>query len=170
MATTAEGSRARRRRKGSSGRDSGSATVEVVLLTPLLIGLLFLVVLCGRLVSAQLDLDTAAHEAARAASLDRTVPAAQHDAAAAVTDTLAARHLTCQHPTLTLDTDGLQPGGIVTATVGCTVPLSDLALVGVPGARQLTAKAVSPIDQWRADGGPRGGSPGVSAFNVEVWP
>jgi Flp pilus assembly protein TadG len=142
----------RRRTKGSSRSDDGSATVEVALLAPLLIGLLLMVVLCGRLVSAQLDLDDAAHAAARAASLARILTDAQHDATAAVTDTLATRQLTCQHPTLALDTDGLRPGGVVTATVGCTVPLADLALIGVPGSRHLTAEAVSPIDQWRAAG------------------
>jgi hypothetical protein len=45
--------------------------------------------------------------------------------------------------------NGLRPGGAVTVTVSCTVPLSDLLLLGVPGSRTVSASATSPVDQWR---------------------
>ena len=86
---------ARLRRTG----DAGSATVEFVILAPLLVALVLFVALCGRLVTAQLDLDAAAHGAARAASIDRTVPAATADARQTALDTLAARGVTCGAPT-----------------------------------------------------------------------
>jgi Flp pilus assembly protein TadG len=121
----------------------------MALITPLLMMLVLLVVLCGRLVSVQLDVDAAAHAAARAASLDRTVAQATLDAHQIATATLADRHTTCRQPALTVDTDGLQPGGTVTVTLACTVPLADLALLAVPGSRRVQARAASPIDVWR---------------------
>jgi Flp pilus assembly protein TadG len=129
--------------------DAGSATAEATILAPLLVGLLLFVVLCGRLVSAQLDVDAAAHGAARAASIARTEPAARAEAERAARDTLAARGVTCGQPTITVATGGLRPGGAVTVTVTCTVPLSDLALIAVPGSRTVTASSTSPIDVWR---------------------
>lgn len=129
--------------------DQGAATVEMALLAPLLVALLLLVVLCGRLVSVQLDLDAAAHAAARTASLTRTVPEAITQAHATAAAILDRRHAVCRRPDVHLDTGGLQAGGMVTATISCTVPLADLVLLGVPGTRTVTATATSPIDQWR---------------------
>jgi Flp pilus assembly protein TadG len=129
--------------------DKGSATVEFVILVPLLIALVLFVALCGRLVTAQLDLDAAAHGAARAASIDRTVPAATADARQAALDTLTARGVTCGDPMVNVNTDNLRPGGVVTVTVSCAVPLGDLTLLGVGGSRTVTATSSSPIDVWR---------------------
>ncbi|GAA2044238.1 pilus assembly protein [Polymorphospora rubra] len=121
-------------------------------MTPLLVAILLFVVLCGRLVSAQMDLDAAASAAARSASLARTDTAARAEADRTARETLAARAVTCQQVTVTVATGGLRPGGAVTVTVACTVPLSDLALLSVPGSRTVQATATSPVDVWR--GGP----------------
>jgi len=136
----------RRRERG----DAGSAPVELAVVVPLLVMLLLFVVLCGRLVSAQLDLDAAAHGAARAASIARTPAAAEAAARRTALDTLAARGVTCRQPQVTVDTGGLRPGGVVTVTVACTVPLADLTLLGVPGSRTASATATSPMDRWRS--------------------
>lgn len=132
--------------------DAGSSTVELAILAPLLVGLLLFVVLCGRLVTAQLDVDAAAHGAARAASIARSVPAATADAQRTAREILSARGITCGQPDVQVSTGGLRPGGVVTVTVSCRVPLSDLALISVPGSRLVTATSSSPIDLWR--GGP----------------
>src|SRR5688500_16721656 len=129
--------------------DAGSSTAEAVLVTPLLVALLMLVVLCGRLVSAQIDLQAAASAAARSASIARSEPAARAQADRTARDTLAARSVTCQQVTVNTSTGGLRPGGTVTVTVTCTVPLADLALLAVPGSRTLQATATSPVDVWR---------------------
>ncbi|MDT4991340.1 MAG: hypothetical protein QOH97_1232 [Actinoplanes sp.] len=128
--------------------DRGSSTTEMALTTPLLVAILLFVVLCGRLVSAQMDLDAAASSAARAASLARTEPAARADADRTARDTLTARRVTCQQVDVTV-TGNLRPGGAVTVRVSCTVPMSDLTLLGVPGSRALESTATSPIDRWR---------------------
>lgn len=131
--------------------DAGSSTVELVLLTPLLVALLLFVVFCGRLVTAQLDLDAAAHGAARAASIARTPGTATTDAQRTALETLAARGVTCGQPEITVNTDGLRPGAAVTVTVSCHVPLSDLGLIAVPGTRVVTATSSSPVDLWRGN-------------------
>jgi Flp pilus assembly protein TadG len=129
--------------------DAGSSTAEAALVAPLLIAVLLFLVLCGRLVSAQMDLDAAASAAARAASLARSDGAARAEADRTARDTLAARGVTCQQVTVSVSTGGLKPGGAVTVTVSCTVPLADLALLSVPGSRTVQATATSPIDVWR---------------------
>lgn len=131
------------------GGNRGSATIEITLAAPVLVGFLLFVVLCGRLVSVQLDVDAAAHAAARAASLSRTVPAARTQARTMATQTLGERHVSCLHPAINIDTDNLTPGGTVTVTIACTVPMADLVGLGVPGSRNVSATAVSPIDVWR---------------------
>jgi Flp pilus assembly protein TadG len=139
---------ARLRRLTASG-DAGSSTAEAALVAPLLVAVLLFVVLCGRLVSAQMDLDAAASAAARAASLTRSDSAARAEADRTARETLAARGVTCQQVAVSVSTGGLQPGGAVTVTVSCTVPLADLALLSVPGSRTVQASATSPIDVWR---------------------
>jgi Flp pilus assembly protein TadG len=51
--------------------ETGGVTAELVLLTPLLILLLLLVVAFGRLAGARIEVDGAAAQAARAASIAR---------------------------------------------------------------------------------------------------
>ncbi|WP_433615341.1 TadE/TadG family type IV pilus assembly protein [Dactylosporangium sp. CA-139114] len=136
-------------RRLTAAPDAGSSTAEVALVTPLLVAVLLFVVLCGRLVSAQMDLDAAASAAARAGSIARTESTARADAERTARDTLAARGVTCQQATVSVSTSKLRPGGAVTVTVSCTVPLSDLVLLGVPGSRTVQATATSPVDTWR---------------------
>jgi Flp pilus assembly protein TadG len=140
---------ARRWRLVARSGDAGSSTLEMALAAPFLIMLLLLVVLCGRLASAQMALDAAAGSGARSASIARSDSAAHAAAISAAQDTLAAQGVTCESTTVTVDTGGLHPGGSVTVTVECQVKLSDLLLLGVPGSRTVQASSTSPIDQWR---------------------
>jgi len=140
---------ARRVRRLTAVPDAGSSTAEAAVVTPLLVAVLLFVVLCGRLVSAQIDLDAAASAAARSASIARTDAAAHAAADRTARDTLAARGVTCQQVTVAVSTGGLRPGGAVTVTVSCVVPLADLALLAVPGSRTVQATSTSPVDVWR---------------------
>lgn len=139
----------RRLREVAAGRDAGSSTAEMAVLAPLLMMFVLLVVLCGRIVSAQMDLDAAASSAARSASISRTQSTARAEAQSNALATLAARGVTCPNPNVNISTGGFQAGGTVTVTVSCRVPLSDLLLLGVPGSRTVTASSTSPIDEWR---------------------
>jgi Flp pilus assembly protein TadG len=137
------------RRVAASG-DRGASSAELALATPLLVAILLFVVLCGRLVSAQIDLTAAASSGARSGSLSRSEAAARAEAERTARETLAARGVTCRQATVTVDTGGLRPGGAVEVTVSCTVQLSDLVLLRVPGSRTVSVTATSPVDQWRA--------------------
>jgi Flp pilus assembly protein TadG len=151
-----EGCSLRRCRRAASWRhfftrDHGSATAELTLLAPLLILMLLFIVFCGRVSETRLRLEDAAHQAARAASLARSVTAAESDAQSTATGALAGDGVTCQSVNVALDTGGLQPGSTVTATVSCTVDLSDLDLLGLPGSTTLSASFASPVDVYRSD-------------------
>lgn len=129
--------------------ERGSASVELVLMAPVLILLMLFVVLVGRLGQARADLDRAARDAARAASLARTSDAAHERAAAAARATLADGGVSCRTMTIDLDADAFAPDGSVHATVGCSVDLADLSLLAVPGSRTITATFSQPVDAFR---------------------
>lgn len=137
--------------------EAGSATAELTLLTPLLIILLLFVVFCGRLAHSSLQMQDAAHQASRAASLARTTSAAQVDARATAQASLAKAGLSCRDLSVVVNTAGLRPGSTISVDLSCTVGLSDLALLGVPGSKTLTASFSSPVDVYRS--GPV--SPGI---------
>ena len=133
--------------------DVGSVTLELAILTPALILLLGLVALAGRVEVAASAVEHAASAGARAASLARTVDAAQAIAIDAVGRELAAQGLRCASSTVSVDTAGLDAAlgspATVTVTTSCTVAMSDLAVAGLPGSRTLTGQATSPIDRYR---------------------
>ena len=127
----------------------GSAAVELVLITPVLIALMLFVVAGGRLASSRADVDAAARDSARAASIARSPATAERDANAAAEATLIDRHLSCQTMTVTIDTSQFRPGGTVATTVSCDVELADLTGLGLPGRRTLSSRFVEPVDTFR---------------------
>lgn len=61
----------------SSHRDRGAAAVEMALMLPLLLLLVFGIIDFGRMLNAQISVTEAAREGARAATIDRSAGAAQ---------------------------------------------------------------------------------------------
>jgi Flp pilus assembly protein TadG len=137
----------RLRRSGHG--DQGSVAAELVLLTPLLFLILLLAVAAGRLVLARLEVDSAARQAARAASLARDPAAAAADATATAESALASQHLTCSPLAISPDLSDFTPGGQVTVQVSCTVSLGGLSLLRLGGAETLTSAFTSPVDMFR---------------------
>jgi Flp pilus assembly protein TadG len=135
------------RRRAS--RDRGSAAAELVLITPVLILLLLFAVAAGRLVQARLEVDSAARQAARAASLARDPATAAAAAVATAQAALAGQGITCSPVSVSPDTGNFTPGGQVSVQVSCTIHLSDLALLHIPGAETLSSTFTSPIDVYR---------------------
>jgi Flp pilus assembly protein TadG len=121
----------------------------MALLTPLLIAFALLMILAGRVVGAGALADEAAHAAARAASLERSVPAAEASARGIAERSLAASGLLCSDHTLSLDHGGLRPGGSVTAVLDCRVGLNDLAGLGVPGSVTIQGRSTAAVDAFR---------------------
>ena len=130
--------------------ERGAVSTELVLLTPLLIVLLLFVVALGRLASARLDVDGAAAQAARAASIATTPAAATATAAQTATAALGTDHVTCAALTVHTDTASFAPGGSVAVTVTCSVALSDLVGLRLPAAESVSSTATSVIDTYRA--------------------
>lgn len=128
----------------------GAVSTELAVVTPVLIGLMLLVVYAGRVVEAEADVSHAAYEAARAATLTDT-PAAAH---AAATETahanLAVGAVACRSLDVAVDTDRFTPGGHVTVTLTCRATFADLSLLAVPGTRSFTASASSVVDFHRS--------------------
>ena len=123
--------------------------VEVVLLVPVLVMMMFLVVAFGRYVSAEGEAQAMARDAARAATLERdsesALAAAQAMAAAA-----APASLDCEPVELG---GAFVQGGRVTVDVECTVSFEDLGLVGLPGRATVHGSSTAPLDQYRRVGG-----------------
>lgn len=131
--------------------ERGSASIELVLITPVLIMFLLLVVGLGRLALAKQEVTAAAHDAARAASLERDTGAAAGKGRAAAERALSDRGMSCTSLSVDVDTSGYRSGGQVRAEVICVAQLGDLALSGLPGSKTYRAQAVVPIEQYKAD-------------------
>ncbi|GAA4884477.1 pilus assembly protein [Pseudonocardia sp. C8] len=129
--------------------ERGSVATELTLLTPVLIVLLLFVVFCGRLADARLRVDDAAHQAVRAATLARSSVQATSSARATAEAALGQAGITCRSLGVKAQVGSLRPGSTVIVTVNCEIGLSDLSLLGVPGATTTEASASSVVDQWR---------------------
>ncbi|MGQ0842991.1 MAG: TadE/TadG family type IV pilus assembly protein [Sporichthyaceae bacterium] len=128
--------------------DQGSVAVEVVLVAPLLIALLLLVAGLGRIAHTRGQVDGAAADAARTASLHRDPVQARQAGVDAARAHLGQR--ACRDLDVAIDTTGFRPGGQVTARVRCTASLAGLGLSGLPGTRTFTASAVAPLEAHRS--------------------
>lgn len=133
---------------------TGSAALELVVLAPILLALLGLVIAAGRTSIAQSSVDAAARDAARQASIALTPAAAQADGQASAQAALEQDGLDCD-PVVRINdrqfyTVPVGEPASVSATVRCTVPLSSLALPGLPGSRTLIATFSSPLDIYRS--------------------
>ena len=135
------------------GHEAGSASVlTVVLFTPIIVVLLGFVSFAGRITAARNDVNAAARDAARAASIqtDR-----QAGAAAAEQTTRAAlgdRNVTCAELRVSTVYRPLTVGDMVQVTVSCTVGLRDLVGLGLPGNRVVVAVGYEPLDRYRGNG------------------
>lgn len=136
---------------GTHRTESGSVTLELVVLAPALILTLLLAIAAGRIAQAHQAVEAAARDAARQASIARDPATARTAALTSARTSLAREGLHCR-PHVTVSTDGFarpigQPA-IVTAHVSCTVELADVAAIGVP-TTTVTAIFASPLDPYR---------------------
>lgn len=130
--------------------ERGSVAVEVAVIAPALVFLMLLVIYAGKVSEADGNVERAAADAARAASLRQHPSDATTDAQNTAAANLAAAGVPCLNLTTTVDTDDFAPGGTVTVTVRCEASMADVTLLGVPGRRAFTATAVEVIDRFRS--------------------
>lgn len=128
-------------------RDRGSAAVELVLLTPLLVTLLLFVVHVGRAGEGMTAVRHAADQGARAASLVSTTR--MHDAARrAVMDDLARSEVSCGSPSVTVRTSVSGSSTWVTVRVACSTSTRGLGLLGA-GSTSIVASSSEVVDRYR---------------------
>lgn len=132
--------------------DRGAVTSEMaIVMVVFFMGFLMLVVYAGRVGQAENDVRSAAHEAARAATLEATPADAEARARAVATTNLSASGVACAGGSnIVVDTSNFVPGGWVTVTVSCNADFSDVTSLAVPGSRTFTASAAEVIDVYRS--------------------
>ncbi|MER6386166.1 TadE family protein [Streptomyces sp. NPDC001250] len=137
--------------------DEGSAAIEAAIIFPLLVMFICLAIAGGRIVTSGAKIDSAAEAAAREASIHRTAVSAQSAAQTAASESLDDQGIKCASTSVSINVSGLNVPvgqvGTVSATVTCTVNLSDLLLPGVPGSHTLTSTATSVVDEYRQRSG-----------------
>ena len=129
--------------------ERGSLSLELCLLIPVLLLVVAFIAGAAMLVGARSDLDDAAWEAARSASLSRSGADAAFAARQAVERRLASERWACGSQTVNVDTSRFEPGGMVAVEVSCTVRLAEAGLF-LPGATHLRSRAAEPLERLRA--------------------
>lgn len=129
--------------------ERGSATVELVLLTPILMTLALFVVIAGRTGESQIQVHHAADQAARAASM--VSPAAMQQVAENVAFAdLANNGVACIKTKIAVAFDNSQPSHTVTVSVECVINRDGLDLLGL-SERRVKANSTEVIDRWRVN-------------------
>ncbi|HEX7996013.1 MAG TPA: TadE/TadG family type IV pilus assembly protein, partial [Streptosporangiaceae bacterium] len=89
-------SRARHPARTKIADEDGNASLELLILAPVILALIGLVIAAGRTSVAQGSVDAAARDAARQASISMTVTAAHHAALSSANAALRADGLYCK--------------------------------------------------------------------------
>lgn len=135
---------------------TGSTSLELVLLAPVLLAVLLLVAAFGRHAHVQGYVDQAARDAARTATASRDWASAQAAVNATVEAALATAPESCRDsakPDVTTTTntfeasDVYDPTGlnVLTVTVTCSVDTADLSFIGFGQTMRLTSTFSSPM-------------------------
>jgi hypothetical protein len=119
--------------------------VEIVIMAPVLVAFMLFVVALGRMVWIRGELESAARDAVRAASLERNA-AAGENAADAVVDQQVGGTTECPVGELSGD---FAAGGTITYSMVCIVDFEDLGLIGLPGSTEFTFSSDAPLDEFR---------------------
>jgi Flp pilus assembly protein TadG len=136
--------------------ERGSAAIEAVIGVPAFLLFVGLIIFGGRTATTHQSVETAAADAARSASLERTSASARTQAISAATISLSNQGIHCLDIDVTIDASQFSrtvgEAATVSVTVQCRLDLSDLSIPGVPGSRLIRATSTSPIDTWRERG------------------
>lgn len=144
----ATGAKQRERRR----TERGLITTELaVIMFPFIVGCVALVTFAGRVAQAEGDVQSAAQEAARAATLTGDPGTAQAVGQSVASANLATSRVACSGGSdVNVDITDFQPGGYITVTVTCTATFGDVAWLNVPGTRQFSSSATEIIDFYRS--------------------
>ena len=131
----------------------GIVSVEIALLAIGLLGGMHMLFFAGRLSEARGRVQDIASEAARVASQAQDGTDAERqvmDFLKSKDGTSVGSNTACSQPQATVDTSVFRRGGSVSVRVRCSLSLSDLAFVRIPGNLILEASATETIDVLRS--------------------
>lgn len=129
----------------------GIVSVEIALLAIGLLGGMHMLFFTGRLSEARGWVQDIASEAARVASQAKDGPGATKQVANFLKASAANKTAgVCSQPQATVDTAAFSRGGSVSVRVRCSLSLSDLAFVRIPGSLTVEASATEVIDVLRS--------------------
>lgn len=130
--------------------ERGAMALEVVIITPVLVGAIMMIAAGARYVDARGQTSNAAYSAARAASLTTDQEAAVQVGTNAAKDSMSQRGLACTDLEVKIDAGDFVPGGSVRATVSCVADLENLVGINLPGSKTFTFTAVVPLEEHRS--------------------
>ena len=133
------------------GSERGAASTEfAVVMAVVLLSFFALTVYGGRVVQAENDVQSAAHEAARAASLAGSPGEAAEAARQVAASNLSRSGVACgSGAAVAVDLTQFGPGGQVTVNISCTAGFGDAGSLGVPNTQTFSASATEVIDTYR---------------------
>jgi Flp pilus assembly protein TadG len=137
----------RRHRKDG---ERGSLTIELVVLTPVIVMFVLVTVAFGRFELAREQVVGAARAGAEAAAVVPSAADAQSAALASAAPVVANQAHTCTQLNVVTDTESFAPGGSVRVEVSCEIDFSDLLVPGFPGHVIVHAAVSAPIDPYRS--------------------
>jgi Flp pilus assembly protein TadG len=140
----------RRLRPHSDHGQKGSLTVELVILTPVVMVFVLLALALGRFELAREQVVGAARAAAEAAAVVPSAADAQPAALAAALPVVANQAHTCVQLNVSTDTSDFVPSGSVRVVVSCQISFADLLVPGIPGHAEVQAEETAPIDPFRS--------------------
>ena len=135
-------------RRGRADRGA-SALVELMTVAPVMLLAAVLMVVAGRHASAALDVASAAHAVARAASLETDAALRTKAAHSQARASLDERGLACADHSVTVRTVETGTAQSVRADLACRISLADVALVGLPGRISIDSTSTAPVDPYR---------------------
>lgn len=138
------------RRRPPNPGERGSLALELTLIAPAFFALLSLVLAYGRYAAVTGLTESAARDAARAATQSRSLLDARDRVDRIVADTLADAPPSCRDTGQgRLENVAFLPGDYVTVRVTCDIDYADLGLPGAPGSHTVVRRFTSPLDPYR---------------------
>ena len=129
--------------------ERGSATVETVILAPVLLALALFVVYAGRSTQAMAQIRHAADQGARAASMVRQERMPEIGRQAVLAD-LRENGNPCSNVLVNVDINNDAPTKTVLVEIECEITRVGLQLLSL-NRRTIEAKSIEVIDVWRVD-------------------
>jgi Flp pilus assembly protein TadG len=138
------------KRGGESHLGDGSLTLELVILSPVIVLFVLLALSLGRFELAREQVVGAARAAAEAASVVPSADQAESAARSAAAPVVGSQAHSCVQLNVSTDTSHFVPGGYVRVVVSCQIDYGDLVIPGVPGHSVVQVVETAPIDPFRS--------------------